>query len=566
MDWIRAIGISVALGCAAVSAEEAAWRKTESKSPVAAQGTSRPAVWLGRPMVAPARPAEFQGAAQHSSAFRKVRGQSPEEFRLPPEYWPSTLGTDVKKAALPPPADTGWTIDRDPPSSIASTSAEEVGPAETIDPAPAAFPAPPPVRLNPWTGLPWGAVIGEMNGSYYRVADWLVPADEMYQPPHRLSVEGEYLLWWTKGSNFPPLVSTDSPTTPQFRNGAPPMSAQDIFGGQGSLPPAGIGTVIYGGQQSARLQSGARFSVVYWLGDCGDLALDADYFFLSQRSNRFSANTDQFPVLTRPFINALSGQESRELVSTPGIAMGDVFKLRGTVSVEAPSSLSGWDLGIRKCLCSDLCWNVEGLVGFKHMDLDEGLFITEDIVSAQAVAGTNNLDPGNRIFVFDRFRTENQFNGGYVGIRGEYRKNRWFVQGRTRIALGNTHQTVIVDGGQVITRLTGERQTFVGGLLASPTNIGLTSQNRFTVIPEVGIKVGYQITDNLRAHVGYDFIYWSSVLRPGDQVDRRVNPFLVPNLIIGGPNPPPGPRLPRVPMQTTDYWAQGMNFGLEWRY
>ena len=42
-------------------------------------------------------------------------------------------------------------------------------------------------------------------------------------------------------------------------------------------------------------------------------------------------------------------------------------------------------------------------------------------------------------------------------------------------------------------------------------------------MPHVQAKVGYNILDNVRATVGYDFLYWSSVARVGDQIDRQVN-------------------------------------------
>lgn len=535
MTWLRMVGLSLLLGCASASAQEVVWRKSDS--PVAPPSSALTPVSLGVPLGG-TKP----GALAPAVSFRKARGQSPDDFVLPPEFWPSTIGKDpVAKPAEKP----GVVVDATPP----------------------VFPEPPPAKLNPWTGLPWGAVTGQITGQYHKVADWIIPADDIYRPQHRFSVEGEYLLWRTRGSNFPPLASTDAPTVPQFRGGVPPAGPDDIFGGQGSLPPAGTGTAIFGGQQDPRLQSGARFSAVYWLGDCGDWAVDGDFFFLGERSTRFNVNTDQLPVITRPFINALNGQEARELVSTPGIAPGDVFSLRGALSIDAPSRLIGGDLGLRKCIFADECWSVQGLIGYRHLSLDEGLFIQEDIISAKAVPGTTLLDPGNRIIVRDEFRTQNRFNGIYLGLRGEYRWNKVILEGRTRLAFGNTYQKVNVDGSQVITRLTGERTTGSGGLLAVPgANIGSDSQNRFGFIPEVGVKVGYQLTDNLRVHVGYDFLWWDSVVRPGEQVERRINPFLVPGLVLNPPNPIPGPRLPRIPMQTTSYWATGVNFGAEWRY
>ena len=97
-------------------------------------------------------------------------------------------------------------------------------------------------------------------------------------------------------------------------------------------------------------------------------------------------------------------------------------------------------------------------------------------------------------------------------------------------------------------------------------NIGSFSQDRFSVVPQVGIRVGYNITPNLRVYVGYDFLYWSSVLRPGDQIDRGLNELAIPNFGSQPGTPAGDPRRPMVPFRDSDFWAQGVNFGLEFRY
>ena len=54
------------------------------------------------------------------------------------------------------------------------------------------------------------------------------------------------------------------------------------------------------------------------------------------------------------------------------------------------------------------------------------------------------------------------------------------------------------------------------------------------------------------------------VARPTDQIDRTVNPTLVPaNLSFGSTM---GPARPAVNFQKTDFWAQGVSFGFEIRY
>jgi hypothetical protein len=65
--------------------------------------------------------------------------------------------------------------------------------------------------------------------------------------------------------------------------------------------------------------------------------------------------------------------------------------------------------------------------------------------------------------------------------------------------------------------------------------------------------------------VGYNFLYVSSVIRPGDQVDRVLDITQIPNFPVPGVQPTALGR-PTVLFKETDFWAQGINLGLEIRY
>ena len=72
------------------------------------------------------------------------------------------------------------------------------------------------------------------------------------------------------------------------------------------------------------------------------------------------------------------------------------------------------------------------------------------------------------------------------------------------------------------------------------------------------LQVGYQVTDNLRAFVGYNFVWLSSVARPGDQVDLTVNPAAF--------GAPPGaavvPARPAGGVNPTDFYVNALSFGM----
>ena len=107
---------------------------------------------------------------------------------------------------------------------------------------------------------------------------------------------------------------------------------------------------------------------------------------------------------------------------------------------------------------------------------------------------------------------------------------------------------------------------FNGGLLATGPNLGHFSRDRFAVVPEFTLNLGYRLTPNLKVYTGYNFLYWSSVLRPGDQIDRVVDLTFVPNNPMSPPPVFSGQVRPQALLKATDFWAQGVQFGLEWRW
>ena len=83
-------------------------------------------------------------------------------------------------------------------------------------------------------------------------------------------------------------------------------------------------------------------------------------------------------------------------------------------------------------------------------------------------------------------------------------------------------------------------------------------------VPEASINLYFQLTDHLKVFAGYTFLYWSHIARPGDQVDINVNPNLVPTSMTFGAAG--GPARPAFTFHSTDFFAHGVNFGLELRY
>jgi hypothetical protein len=84
------------------------------------------------------------------------------------------------------------------------------------------------------------------------------------------------------------------------------------------------------------------------------------------------------------------------------------------------------------------------------------------------------------------------------------------------------------------------------------------------VLPEGQFRIGYKFRDRSRFYVGYNFLYLSDAVRPGDQIDRTISQAMV-AAANGGVAAPAGLR-PQASFTRTDLWVQGINLGFEWNY
>ena len=351
----------------------------------------------------------------------------------------------------------------------------------------------------------------------------------------------EYLAWWTRSTQLPALAAT----------GPVPASPTD---------PVTTPTPILSGSFGNTLHGGLRIGGGFWFNDDQRRGVDARMFFLFRNGTSFTADSSQYPVLGRPFFNVNQPLGPlNDLISAPGRATG-------SIAAHLENSLWGAEVNYRRFLAGGCYARLDGLVGFRYLNFKEELSITEsgflDPASPLIAAGRAPFASAT-----DRFRTENNFYGGQIGLAGEVRRGRWFVDGRASIAFGTVQQTAQISGGQVQGFANGTTAQFAGGLLALPgANIGTFSQNKFAVLPEVGMNLGYHITPHLRVFAGYNFLYLSSVLRPAGVIDTNVDAARVPNFLANPGAPLPGVPRPGPQFNTTDFWAQGISVGLSWVY
>jgi hypothetical protein len=137
-----------------------------------------------------------------------------------------------------------------------------------------------------------------------------------------------------------------------------------------------------------------------------------------------------------------------------------------------------------------------------------------------------------------------------------------------KVALGTMQQRVSVNGFLETNDYTnyGPTQIFPGGYFALQSNGGDHSRNAFAVVPEVGLNLGYRLTQQATVYVAYSFLYASDVARPGQQINRNINPT---QAVAYGNDPPAklvGAAQPGFNFNTTDFWAQTISVGFVYRF
>ena len=374
-------------------------------------------------------------------------------------------------------------------------------------------------------------------------------------PDGRFWFRGEYLLWWTKGMDVPALVSTGPSTQLPQNAGVIGQTGTEILYGDGEI------------LDSSR--DGGRFRFGRWCDFCNKIGWDVDLFYLSEETEQFSQTSAGAPILARPFFNTELNRNDSELVAYPGI-------VTGSMTVDTTSKMFSISPRVRYNLCctdyyanpADACSISNGcggvacpqqvsqrldlLLGYRHTSLDESLRTRELLSSSQnGVPTTFDLQ--------DSFSTENDFHGFEIGLQWERYRGPWSLEWLGRVALGNNSETVTINGSTDSTT-NGVSFGDTGGLLALSSNIGSYEENTFAAIPEMDITMGYLIAPSLRFTVGYTLLYWNNVVRPGDHIDTSINPNLIPPVQAGGDN------RPTFTLNETDIWAQGVSFGLDYRW
>jgi hypothetical protein len=350
-------------------------------------------------------------------------------------------------------------------------------------------------------------------------------------PMFWVGVEG--LLWWSKGQPLSVPVVTTGP------------ASQGASAGNLGMP----GTTSLNGRLNYGTEGGIRMYAGGWLDSDQKIGVNGGFFVVGQQSAGFGvsdrAGNGNF-VINEPLTGA---PPFITQVSAPGFETGNVV-------VGSSSRFGGADLNVQYNLYRGNGWTMNVMGGYRYVELNESLTIAANSTLFATTTYTDNAGnvlatapPGSVVNVIDSFRTRNQFNGGQVGGEVQYQWGRWAFGGTAKLALGDMHEVVTIDGNTLVNPAGGTPVPLSGGNYAT-LQMGRYSADRFAVVPEGRLTLGYAITPNVTGQIGYNFLYVSSVARPGNQIDNNYD----------------GVTHPAVPFTSSSYWSQGLTAGVQFKF
>jgi hypothetical protein len=368
----------------------------------------------------------------------------------------------------------------------------------------------------------------------------------------RVWVDGEYLLWWLKPvGTGQPLLTTGPLTNPT-------TLGSGILGTSGAQVLAGDQNFNTGPYSGFRVSGG-------WIDCSNTVGVDGSFFYLARKGTNetFASDSGGNPVLSRPVIDARTGNETVQFVAAPNA-------FAGTLNVASSTRLFGFDTNLllpccRGCCDDEFVTYLTPLAGFRYLNLDDDLNLMSSSNVLPLGVGFFQNQPianGGNISVTDDIRTLNQFYGGQVGVQTGLVWWRFTLNGVAKVALGSMRETANFAGSTSgFNALFGTTQTASGGLLALNTNSAPFARNMVAVVPEGTLTLAVEITSQIKLTLGYNILYVSNVARPGNVIDRSVNRTQIPSSQTFNPTVP-GPQRPFIDWNGTDFWAQGINVGL----
>lgn len=348
----------------------------------------------------------------------------------------------------------------------------------------------------------------------------------------RWSLSAEALFAWFKSTPTPVPIITDS-----------------------YLDAPGV-NILLGGGQGVDTNSNVGFKLTGAYRVDSRWGIELTGFYIPTRSTTSNVSSTGQPGSIDLYLPYFDVTQDRENITE--ISYWPTY--RGSAQATLSNNLGGgeinatWSLPPRDALKMDL------IGGFRFLHVRE----TYTINTSSPYIPPNPADIWNTT---DSFDTRNRYYGLQVGARLAYDQGPWVGWMNATVALGTMQQQVSINGHLETNDYTnfGATQIYPGGYFALPTNSGDHSRNTFAAVPEIAFNLGYRLNPQATVYLGYSLLYATSVARPGDQMNRNINPTMTVSWGNDPPAKPSGPLQPTFAWNTSDIWAQSLSIGFEYR-
>lgn len=347
----------------------------------------------------------------------------------------------------------------------------------------------------------------------------------------------ESLLWFAQGRRSPGLATTSAQGVRPVENAT---GVTTEFGGLDGI--------------ESGLLPGFRLSGGMYLGDCDKVAIGGRVFGIFSDDQQFNAASDGSTSLGVPFYNVTGQTNPRNDAYLVGFTAGDGSRVSvGELSARSDLDMISAEASLYWLLGRSANHRIDLVSGYTFSKLKNSIGLSS---TSTNLATGDGITDGTIFRIDDLFATQNVFNGGHLGVLSIVTRSRVSLSTLAKISFGNMRQSSAVTGS-TSQEFGGNQTMFAGGIFAQPSNIGEITRDSFAFIPELGLKLGYSVRENVQLTLGYTFLMYSSVVMAGDQIDQVVDLAQVNG--VAGLRPAPD-------FQDTSFWMQGIDLGLSWNY
>jgi len=390
-------------------------------------------------------------------------------------------------------------------------------------------------------------------------------------------METDYLFWTVKKSPLPePLLTIASLSDP----------LPGALGQPGTKRLLGNRKIDMGWQNGFLIGLGAWIEKGRWMG------FESNFFLLPRKSQKQSVHTSgepgslniAVPIFDVTGLWGLNGVPGEAIFILPGPLFGPGFE--GRFSLKISSRLQGVELNAIINFANLSTISFDFLGGFRWLQLRESLSF------AGQTAALPNSSIAEGFYNFrDGLLTNNNFFGAQIGLKACYSREKFGLMSFAKVAAGPMNQNIRIrgtsrtsDGNLFYSTKNTANRFLSGGIFAQPTNHGLQRQSCFAAAFEAGTKLFFRLTESFEIGLGYNFLGVTSIARPGDQIDRKINPTRTAlaeasreSVGIGPTVPvlfgssaaaplPFGSKRPKVKRCLSNFWVQGLTISLDLKF